>query len=80
MILTFWIGFQVFQRNPRSLGFALTVVLHDYYAINAFEDCQVYLAQWDGNQPLARWDFYQYSPIRERSGRLAYFSGGHLSY
>jgi SAM-dependent methyltransferase len=54
------------------VGFALSW-FHDYYAINAFEDCQVYLAQWEGDRTKARWDFYHYEPIREQDGRITFF-------
>jgi hypothetical protein len=60
------------RRHNVYVAFALSW-FHDYYSVNAFDDCQVYLAQWEDNQLSARWDFYHYSPIREWSGRLAYF-------
>jgi SAM-dependent methyltransferase len=63
---------RVSRRHNVYVAFALSW-FHDYYSINAFDDCQVYLAQWDGEQPSARWDFYQYAPIRERAGRASYF-------
>jgi SAM-dependent methyltransferase len=54
------------------VGFALSW-FHDFYAINGFEDCQVYLAQWEGKRTEARWDFYHYQPVREQDGRITYF-------
>jgi SAM-dependent methyltransferase len=64
-----------FERASRThhvyVAFALSW-FHDYYAINNFDDCQVYLAQWskllDGS-----WDIYRYAPILESGGRLEYF-------
>jgi SAM-dependent methyltransferase len=60
------------RRHNVYVAFALSW-FHDFYAINDFADCQVYLAQWDGEQSLARWDFYHYEPARMRGGRLSYF-------
>lgn len=60
------------RRHFVYVGFALSW-FHDYYAINEFRDCQVYLAQWDGKHTDARWDFYHYEPMREENGRLVYF-------
>ncbi len=60
------------RRHFVYVGFALSW-FHDYYAINEFHDCQVYLAQWDGQHTDARWDFYHYEPMREEDGRLIYF-------
>ena len=54
------------------MAFALSW-FHDYYSVNEFEDCQVYLAQWDDNQLRSRWDFYHYNPLRERDGVTGYF-------
>ena len=54
------------------VAFALSW-FHDYYSVNEFEDCQVYLAQWDDNQTRQRWDFYHYNPLRERDGVNGYF-------
>jgi SAM-dependent methyltransferase len=53
------------------VAFALSW-FHDYYAINEFADCQVYLAQWD-DLLAGRWDLYRYSPILEQHGHLTYF-------
>ena len=60
------------RRHNVYVAFALSW-FHDYYAVNAFADCQVYLAQWDGNPLEARWDFYRYEPVREQDGRITYF-------
>ena len=46
---------------------------YDYYSINAFDDCQVYLAQWDDDQITSRWDFYHFRPLREHDGVGTYF-------
>ena len=54
------------------VAFALSW-FHDYYSVNEFEDCQVYLAQWDDNRLQSRWDFYRYNPLRERDGVTGYF-------
>jgi SAM-dependent methyltransferase len=53
------------------VAFALSW-FHDYYSVNEFEDCQVYLAQWDDNGLRSRWDFYRYNPLRERDGVTGY--------
>src|SRR6266705_1732482 len=53
------------------VAFALSW-FHDYYAINDFADCQVYLAQWD-NLLDGRWDIYRYCPVIEQDGRISYF-------
>jgi SAM-dependent methyltransferase len=37
---------------------------HDYYAINNFADCKVYLSLWDENSENP-WDLYLYDPIIE---------------
>ena len=60
------------RRHNVYVAFALSW-FHDFYAINDFADCQVYLAQWDGEQPRARWDFYHYEPVRMRHGQPSYF-------
>jgi SAM-dependent methyltransferase len=53
------------------VAFALSW-FHDYYAINDFDDCQVYLAQWD-NLLEGRWDIYRYSPVSEDDQVISYF-------
>src|SRR5262249_41628644 len=60
------------RRHNVYVAFALSW-FHDFYAVNDFADCQVYLAQWDGEQPQARWDFYHYEPAQMRDGQLTYF-------
>ena len=71
-------GGRIFQTNHAArrhnvyLGFSLSW-FHDYYAINGFEDCQVYLAQYEEPRIQNRWDFYHYEPMREESGRISYF-------
>lgn len=61
------------RRHNAYVAFSLGW-FHDFFAINGFADCQVYLAQWDGDQQLtARWDFYHYRPMREIDGVLSYF-------
>jgi len=60
------------RRHYVYVGFALCW-FHDYYAINEFDDCQVYLAQWDEQRTRARWDFYHYKPMREENGVTSYF-------
>jgi SAM-dependent methyltransferase len=60
------------RRHYVYVGFSLCW-FHDYYAINKFNDCQVYLAQWDEQRIHARWDFYHYQPVREENGLLSYF-------
>jgi hypothetical protein len=54
------------------VAFALSW-FHDYYSVNAFDDCQVYLAQWDDNVLRSRWDFYRYNPLRTLDGVIGYF-------
>jgi SAM-dependent methyltransferase len=60
------------RRHNVYVAFALSW-FHDFYAVNDFADCQVYLAQWDGDRLQARWDFYHYEPVRMRNGQLSYF-------
>jgi len=60
------------RRHNDYVAFALSW-FHDFYAINEFADCQVYLAQWDGERLQARWDFYHYEPLGLRDGQLTYF-------
>ena len=67
------------RRHFVYVGFALSW-FHDYYAINGFDDCQVYLAQWDGPPRESRWDFYHYQPMREDNGRLTYFGQDRYYY
>jgi SAM-dependent methyltransferase len=66
------------RRHFVYVAFALSW-FHDYYALNDFEDCQVYLAQWDGELIFARWDLFHYQPVRELDGVLIYF-GEDTSY
>jgi len=72
------VGGRLFQHNRVSrrpnvyVAFALSW-FYDYYSVNEFEDCQVYLAQWDAEQVTSRWDFYHYRPLREHDGVLKYF-------
>ena len=71
-------GGRIFQTNHAArrhnvyVGFALSW-FHDYYAINDFEDCQVYLAQYEEPRTQNRWDFYHYAPMREENGLISYF-------
>jgi hypothetical protein len=60
------------RRHNVYLAFSLAW-FHDFYGINGFDDCQVYLAQWDGNPLASRWDFYHYRPLREVDGALRFF-------
>jgi SAM-dependent methyltransferase len=60
------------RRHNDYVAFSLSW-FHDFYAINEFVDCQVYLAQWDGDRLEARWDFYHYEPLRMRDAQLTYF-------
>lgn len=60
------------RRHNVYVAFALAW-FYDYYSVNQFDDCQVYLGQWDGDQFNSRWDFYHYRPLREHSGVLGYF-------
>src|SRR5580693_4562283 len=54
------------------VAFALSW-FHDYYSVNEFEDCQVYLAQWDADQITSRWDVYHYCPLQEHNGEFRFF-------
>lgn len=60
------------RRHNVYVAFALSW-FYDYYCINAFDDCQVYLAQWDDDQISSRWDFYHFRPLREHDGVVTYF-------
>jgi SAM-dependent methyltransferase len=60
------------RRHNVYVAFALSW-FHDFYSINAFADCQVYLAQWDDSPLTSRWDFYHYRPLRELDGALKFF-------
>jgi SAM-dependent methyltransferase len=60
------------RRHNVYVAFALSW-FHDYYSVNEFADCQVYLAQWDAEQLTSRWDFYRYCPLREHDGVLEFF-------
>jgi SAM-dependent methyltransferase len=53
------------------VAFALSW-FHDFYAINDYADCQVYLIQWN-DRLHGRWDFFHYEPVREENGELFYF-------
>jgi hypothetical protein len=56
------------NRTSRRHNVYLTFApswFYDYYSINGFADCQVYLAQWDGDQVRSRWDLYHFQPVRE---------------
>lgn len=44
----------------------------DYYALNEFADCKVYLTLWDGARE-SPWDVYYLDPIAERDGKPEYF-------
>jgi len=63
-------GGRIIQVNRSSrthseyVAFALSW-FHDFYSVNQFDDCQVFLAQHDGE---TRWDFYRYDPLREQNG------------
>ena len=67
------------RRHYVYVGFALCW-FHDFYSINAFDDCQVYLAQWDEQRHRARWDFYHYEPMREEDGKTSYFGEDRYYY
>jgi hypothetical protein len=54
------------------VAFALSW-FYDYYSVNAFDDCQIYLAQWDEDRHKSRWDFYHFRPLQEHDGVLRYF-------
>jgi SAM-dependent methyltransferase len=60
------------RRHNVYVAFALSW-FHDYYSVNEFEDCQVYLAQWDADQITSRWDVYHYRPLQEHNGEVKYF-------
>jgi SAM-dependent methyltransferase len=60
------------RRHNVYVGFSLSW-FYDYYSVNAFEDCQVYLAQWDDDQFTSRWDVYHFRPLREQDGIVRYF-------
>lgn len=62
----------VSRRHAEYVAFALSW-FHDYYSINEFDDCQVYLAQWDDDQITSRWDLYHYNPLREYDGTIKLF-------
>jgi SAM-dependent methyltransferase len=73
------IGGRVLHVNRASrshhvyVAFALSW-FHDFYSINEFDDCQVYLAQWDDSPLTSRWDFYHYRPLRkDDDGALKFF-------
>ncbi len=71
-------GGRLFHVNRASRGHNVYVAFalswfHDYYSLNNFDDCQVYLAQWDKDQVTSRWDLYHYRPLRERDGLFRYF-------
>jgi SAM-dependent methyltransferase len=63
------------ERASRSsnvyVAFALSW-FHDYYSVNDFDDCQVYLAQWDDLLD-GRWDLYHYLPVTEGDQEISYF-------
>ena len=71
-------GGRLFHHNRASrrhnvyVAFALSW-FHDYYSVNEFEDCQVYLAQWDADQITSRWDVYHYCPLQEHNGEFRFF-------
>jgi SAM-dependent methyltransferase len=67
------------RRHNVYVAFSLAW-FHDYYALNDFNDCQVYLAQWDGDQISSRWDFYHYQPLREVNGAPTYFGQDRYFY
>ena len=46
---------------------------HDFYSINNFQDCQVYLAQRDLADGWKNWDVYRYLPVIEHEGSLIFF-------
>jgi SAM-dependent methyltransferase len=70
-------GGRIIQLNAASRRHHVYVAyslswFHDHYAVNNFEDCQVYLSQWD-NLIAGQWDLYRYCPVVERDGQLKYF-------
>jgi hypothetical protein len=60
------------RRHNVYVAFALSW-FHDYYSINQFDDCQVYLAQWDDDQFTSPWDFYHFSPLWQRDGVAKFY-------
>jgi len=65
----------LFERASRVHHVYLAYSLawfHDYFAVNDFADCQVYLVQWE-NLVRGRWDLYHYSPAMTRDGEMRYF-------
>jgi SAM-dependent methyltransferase len=71
-------GGRLFHVNRTSrihnvyLAFSLSW-FYDYYGINQFDDCQIYLAQWDKEQIKSRWDLYHFRPLQEHDGLIRYF-------
>jgi SAM-dependent methyltransferase len=60
------------SRSPNVyVAFSLSW-FHDYYAVNDFDDCQVYLVQWD-DLIDGRWDLYHYLPVTEDTQEISYF-------
>lgn len=53
---------------------------HDFFALNEFEDAQIYLAQWDDDMFSARWDMYHYQPLLMRNGVPRYFGQDQYFY
>jgi hypothetical protein len=48
---------------------------NDFYAINDFADCKVYLALWD--EPETVWDLYHYNPWIGAGGDTGFFGQDH---
>jgi SAM-dependent methyltransferase len=71
-------GGRIFHVNRTArmhsdyLAFSLSW-FHDFYSINDFQDCQVYLAQREIDDTRRRWDIYRYMPVLERDGQLKFF-------
>lgn len=60
------------RMHSDYLAFSLAW-FHDFYSVNNFQDCQVYLAQREVDEPQPRWDFYRYEPVLERDGVVSFF-------
>ena len=50
---------------------------HDYYAINDFADCKVYLTLWDRARE-SPWDVYCYNPLVVQDGRFEFYGQDRL--
>jgi len=52
---------------------------HDYYALNNFADCKVYLTLWD-NSRESPWDLYYYNPLMTKGDGTLEFYGQDRAY